>query len=273
MIICEINGGVGNQIFQVSTGFCLAIQTQSKLVLDLIGCDSSTSYDGSWHLSPLIKEMQKEMPIGVIRSNSLYRKLVRKIIMLWFRPIRVKKEFIRSFYEDKTLLNSDNNIYIPTIEDKFFGEEAVNLGFKRFFEKLKYSYGASNSNTETVAVHIRRGNPDKSNLLYELFFVPDEWFIEKLNAFATRNYNFVCFTNSIDSKDLSNFSKYNFIVYGKEIDPLEALVRLSTYKNLVLSKSTFSFWAAAISDAKIIISPFESDNDHHHKPFNLNYNF
>jgi hypothetical protein len=26
-------------------------------------------------------------------------------------------------------------------------------------------------------------------------------------------------------------------------------------------------------DAKIIISPFESDNDHHLKPFNLNYSF
>ena len=97
--------------------------------------------------------------------------------------------------------------------------------------------------------------------------------MQKLSLFTKSDYKFICFTDSIDKNDLLNFVKFKFVVYGKEIDPFEAILRLSTYNYLILSKSTFSFWAAAISDAQIIISPFESDNDHPHKPFNLNYSF
>jgi hypothetical protein len=272
--MCEINGGVGNQIFQVSTGFCLAKQTQSKLILDLIGCDSSTSFDGSWHLSSLIKEMQKEMQISVIRSNNFYSQLIRKIRMLWYEPNRVHRENIRSTYNDKILVNGHGKcIYIPTNEDNFFGKEAVKLGFKVFFEKLKANYGLVNIDTKTLAIHIRRGNLTPDNIHYKVFFVPDEWYLQKLGLFTKSEYKFTCFTDSIDKNELLNFSEFKFVVYGKEVNPLEAILRLSTYNYLILSKSTFSFWAAAISDAEVIISPFESENDHPHKPFNLNDSF
>jgi len=218
--------------------------------------------------------MQKEMQISVLRGNSFYRKLIRKIIMLWYRPIRIKSENIRSTYKDKILANNQRNyVYVPTTEDNFFGEEAVKLGFKAFFEKLKYNYGFVNNNTKTLAIHIRRGNLTPTNGHYKAFFVTDEWYLQKLSLFTKSEYRFICFTDSIDKNDLLNFSKFKFVVYGKEIDPLEAILRLSTYNYLILSKSTFSFWAAAISDAKIIISPFESYNDHPHKPFNLNDSF
>jgi hypothetical protein len=218
----------------------------------------------------LVKEMQKEINVSVLRSNSFYSKLTRKMIILWFRPIRIKKENIKSTYKNKTLLNNPRKYsYIPTIEDKFFGEEAIKLGFNVFFEKLKQKYSVTNNQTKTVAVHIRRGNLTASNALYKLFFVSDKWYLQKLKLFSKSEYTFICFTDSIDKNDLRNFSEYNFIVYGKELDPLEAIIRLSTFKYLVLSKSTFSFWAAALSEAKIIISPFENDSDHAHRPFNL----
>jgi hypothetical protein len=104
--------------------------------LDLVGCDSSESYDGSWHLSDLINEMQKEMKVKVLRSNSLYKRLVRKIEILAYSPIRLEKENIRVAYNSIRILNNARNIYIPTNENNFFGEEAVNLGFKKFFESF-----------------------------------------------------------------------------------------------------------------------------------------
>jgi hypothetical protein len=272
VVICEINGGVGNQLFQVSTGFCLAKQNQAKLILDLIGCDSSTSYDGSWHLGIVIKEMQKDMQIIVLRSNSFYKKLFRKIIMMWYKPTRINRELIRRYYKDNILASTEDKcVYIPTDEDNFFGEEAVRLGFKLYFEKLRHNYVLSNNNKKTLAIHIRRGNLTPDNIHYKAFFVPDEWYLQKLNLFSQSDYNFVCFTDSINKNDLLHFSQYKFLVYGKELGPLEAILRLSTYNYLILSKSTFSFWAAALSDAEIIISPF--DSDHRHKPFNSNYSF
>jgi hypothetical protein len=118
-----------------------------------------------------------------------------------------------------------------------------------------------------VAVHLRRNNIVPSHF----FYVPDKWYLAKLKLFNDSKYEFVIFTDSIDIKDLSNFSQFKFLTFGRELDPLESIVRLSTYNNLILSKSTFSFWAAALSEAKIIISPFENEPGHLHKPFNLKY--
>ena len=60
-IIFEINGGIGNQIFQLASSYCFAIKTGRRIILDTRGCDSANSFHGSWHLDLLVKEMQKEL--------------------------------------------------------------------------------------------------------------------------------------------------------------------------------------------------------------------
>ena len=233
----------------------------------MVGCDSSESYDCSWHLSDLINEMQKDMKVKVLRSNSLYKRLVRKIEILAYSPIRLKKENIRVAYNSIRILNNARNIYIPTNEDNFFGEEAIKLGFKNYFKYFKNRYTFEKPKQNIIAVHLRRNNIDPSNL----FYVSDEWYLTKLYRFNDSKYEFVMFTDSIDIKDLSNFLQFKFLTFGREVDPLESIVRLSTYNILILSKSTFSFWAAALSEAEIIISPFENELGQLHRPFNLKY--
>jgi hypothetical protein len=88
------------------------------------------------------------------------------------------------------------------------------------------------------------------------------WFVERrirpellevLNEFSNRNI--LLFTDSIE--DLSFLSTLNtsIFVFGPEIPPLESIICLSKCEVLVLSKSTFSFWAAGISDSNKIITP------------------
>jgi hypothetical protein len=211
--------------------------------------------------------MQKDMQVKVLRSNSFYKKLSRKITILAYMPTRLERENIKAVYSQKTLFENKKNIYIPTNENNFFGEEAVNLGFKKFFESLKNRYIFETTKQNYVAVHLRRNNIVPSHQSY----VSDDWYLKKLNLFNKSKYEFAFFTDSINISDLSNFSQYRFLVYGREVHPLEAIIRLSNYNNLILSKSTFSFWAAALSEAKIVISPFENEPSHLHMPFNLRY--
>jgi hypothetical protein len=257
IIICEINGGIGNQIFQLANSYCFAIKTGSKIVLDTRGCDSASSLHGSWHLDLLVKEMQKELSIKVVRSNNLINIFKRKVLDYIHKPTVIPKNEITAQYMlDIPFKEFGKYIYIPTIEDRGAAEEALRLGFGKFFQKLQFNSEIKNdSKIETlIGVHVRRSDITTSNR-----FVPDIWFVKVLNEFLNKKNSFLFFTDSIEKLSFLN-ALNNVVVFGPEMHPLESIVRLSKCDILVLSISTFSFWAAAISDSEKIISPTTSES-------------
>jgi hypothetical protein len=257
IIICEVNGGIGNQIFQLASSYCFAKKTGSEIILDTRGCDSADSFHASWHLDLLVKEMQKEFPIKVRRSNNLVKVIKRKFLDYFQKPTIISKtEIVFQYTLDRPLEESGKFIFIPTIEDRFFAEEALRLGFGKFFQRLQFNFEIENDDkTKTlVGLHVRRSDAVTSNR-----FVPDAWFVKVLKEFLNTDNSFFCFTDSIEK--LSFLSELNkVIVFGPEMHPLESIVRLSKCDILVLSRSTFSFWAAAISNSKKIISPASSES-------------
>jgi len=252
IIICEVNGGIGNQIFQLASSYCFAIKTGKKIILDTRGCDSSDSFNCSWHLDLLVKEMQKEFSIKVRRSDNFIKIFKRKFLDYLRKPdIIPKTEIVSQYMLDLPFKESGKFIFIPTIEDRFLAEEALRLGFGRFFQRLQSKFEIENNDkTKTiVGIHVRRSDAITSNR-----FVPDAWFVKVLKEFTNKHISFFCFT---DSKEKPSFisATNNAFVFGPEMHPLESIVRLSRCDVLVLSLSTFSFWAAAISESKRIISP------------------
>jgi hypothetical protein len=256
IIICEVNGGIGNQIFQLASSYCFASKTGCKIILDTRGCDSADNFHASWHLNLLVKEMQKELSIKLRRSDNFVKIFRRKILDYFRKPTIIPKtEIVFQYMLDLPFKGSGKFIFIPTIEDRFLAEEALRLGFGRFFQRLQFNFEIDNNDkTDTiVGLHVRRSDAITSNR-----FVPDAWFIKVLKQFTNKDTTFFCFT---DSKEKLSFisNVNNVVVFGPEMHPLESIVRLSQCDVLVLSSSTFSFWAAAISESKRIISPITSE--------------
>jgi hypothetical protein len=250
IIICEVNGGIGNQIFQIASSYCFATKTGSKIILDTRGCDSADSFHASWHLELLVKEMQKELSIKVRRSDNLIMIFKRKFLDYFLKPTIIPKtEIVFQYMLDLPFKESGKFIYIPTIEDRFLAEEALRLGFGKFFQRLQFDFENKDKTKTLVGVHVRRSDAVTSNR-----FVPDTWFVKVLKEFINENNYFFCFTDSIEKLSFLT-ALNNVVVFGPEMHPLESIVRLSKCDVLVLSRSTFSFWAAAISDSKQIISP------------------
>lgn len=255
-IICEVNGGIGNQIFQLACSYCFAKKTGRKIILDTRGCDSADNFHANWHLDLLVEEMRKELSIRVRRSNNLIKILKRKISDCFRNPTVIPKtEIVFQYKHDLPFKESGKVVFIPTIEDRFLAEEAMRLGFGKFFQRLKVNFEIDNKDESKTAVgiHVRRSDAITSNR-----FVPDAWFVKVLREFANKNIAFFCFTDSQDKLSFISDLK-NVVVYGPEMHPLESIVRLSNCDVLVLSRSTFSFWAAAISQSTRIISPTTSE--------------
>jgi hypothetical protein len=105
VIICEINGGIGNQIFQLASSYCFAIKTGLEIVLDTRGCDSARSFHGSWHLDLLVEEIRKDLPFKVRRSDNLMKTTTRKLLDFIHRPTIIPKDKIKYQYDMGLKLN------------------------------------------------------------------------------------------------------------------------------------------------------------------------
>ena len=194
--------------------------------------------------------MQKELSIKVRRSDNLMKIFKRKFLDYFLKPTIIpKNEIVFQYMLDLPFKASGKFIYIPTIEDRFLAEEALRLGFGEFFQRLQFNFENNDKTKSLVGIHVRRSDAVISNR-----FVPDTWFIKVLKEFVNKNNSFFCFTDSIEKISFLS-ALNNVVVFGPEVHPLESIVRLSKCDVLVLSRSTFSFWAAAISDSKQIISP------------------
>jgi hypothetical protein len=258
-LIFEINGGIGNQIFQLANSYVFAIKTGRKILLDTRGCDSAKSFHASWHLDLLVKEMQRELPVSVVRSNSCVKVIKRKLRDKIQKPIVIpKNEIVDTYMLGTPFKHSDKCIYFPTLEDRFLAQEALALGFAKFFHKFSavFEIKVDDYLNRIVGVHIRRSDSVTSNR-----FVPDDWFTKVLKEFENESTKFLCFTDSVEA--LTFLDKFkNVLIFGPNFNPLDSLIHLSLCDSLVLSRSTFSFWAAAISNSKDIIVPTTTEQSY-----------
>jgi hypothetical protein len=178
-----MNGGVGNQIFQLASSYCFAIKTGRKIIIDTRGCDSSKSFNCRWHLDLLVKEMQKELPIRLIRSTNSTKIAKRKVLNFIQKPTMIpQKEIVIQYMRDEPFKELGKYVFIPTLEDRFLAKEALRLGFGKFFKRIQFhSEPKFNHKDNLVGVHVRRGD-----LIDDPRLVPDIWFTTVLNKFSNR---------------------------------------------------------------------------------------
>lgn len=122
--------------------------------------------------------------------------------------------------------------------------------------KLHQKYGDLIAQNNTVAVHVRTYSKEIHD--EGLHFVGMQYFAEILNAFPTDSL-FVVFSDRINWSK-AHFSnqfpdKQFFFVEGN--DHIEDLFLMSMMKHQILSKSTFSWWAAYLNTNpdKIVYAP------------------
>ena len=265
MIIVQLTGGLGNQLFQYAMGRALAIKNNCELKLDLSFFENYDWHEYSLDSFQTINNIATKDEIEKIKklNNSFFKKLERKIF-------RTKSCLV---VEESLLFNPDylklkNPVYL-------IGYWQCEEYFKKYKEQIKQDLqiiilpSKENSNflerinsSESVSLHIRRGNfitVDYVNQVHGTCSM--EYYLEAVKFIANKCSEPVFY---IFSDDIS-WAKKNFVLpfeiefvdINDEKTDYEDLRLMYNCKHHIIANSTFSWWGAWLKDMpdKIVVAP------------------
>lgn len=264
MIYLEIQGNLGNQLFQYACARNIQEITGQKIVLNLsntfrnrpdihFGLDAYRLNDNiiidkennlPWYANsffPITRVLKRLAPNLTFNIGSKFG------VYIWQKPI----------YRNIILNNNIRNIYLSGFWqcDKYFSSIRSDL-----LEELtpKYEPIKKNANlykeineTESVCLSIRRGDYVTNNKFRNIFFVCNKnYFDNALTQIKHDIPNCTLFVFSDDINWVKNNMTFNCPVYFEDgNDPTwEKLRMMSSCKHFILSNSSFSWWAQYLSE-------------------------
>ncbi len=265
MVIVQLMGGLGNQMFQYSFGRSIALKNKCDLKLDL-----STYENYEWHeysLSPFnIKATianQSEIDVLLQKHDHFINKVLRKTMNLGqvkiiekniaFNPdyLHIKAPVFLSgywqsenyFIENKHIIENELNINIPASIDN-----------QRLLDDI--------NTCNAVSLHIRRGNyvsvTEFNNVLGTCSL---DYYDSALHFISEKIENPVFYVFSDDilwaKENLNSDHNFIFVDINDAKHDYEDLRLMQHCKHNIIANSTFSWWAAWLNNFqdKIVIAP------------------
>jgi len=234
MISSYLQGGLGNQLFQIAAAAALATDN-----------DDQAEFDTANHDLPKQGRKCKNYLETVFRNVKFSSGL--KLNNVYHEPHYCYKEIkyvpgmclVGYFQSEKYFVK-----HVDKIRNLFSVDDKTKAAIKeKYGEVLK---------KETVAVHVRRGDYLKYSDTHPPCTV--EYYQTAMNQFP-KDSTYLFFSDDIDwCKD--NFAQDNIIFVEGEEDIFDFYF-ISMCKSIILSNSSFSWWAAWLNenDNKKVIAP------------------
>lgn len=237
MVYIELNGRIGNHLFQIATGASLAVANNDDFC---VVCHQDYLLPNDCYIREYIRQFE----------NSIYSKMK----ILENRPNNYTY-YLQPGYNYRAIKYVPNIMLHGTFHsEKFFVPELVHELFKipdsiKAYIMDKYGYILSKKIT---SVHVRRG--DYCKIPHQYPVCSRKYFTDAMKIIGeNENYLFI-------SDDIQwckrNFKGNNIYFMDKE-DAIIDLYIQTLCQNNILSNSTFSWWGAWLnqSENKIIIYP------------------
>ena len=260
MIITNIIGGIGNQLFQYYFGRKIADLNNTSLKLDISGFETY-----SWHKFELNKfnlkyNIASKEDVEILLQDNVIAKGVQKFLPYY------KRKFVKQkvdFYTSNLLKIKDNSYlkgywqcdkYFLSMRDVILNEVTLKSKFENeSFKILKKEILKNNS----ISLHVRRGN----YLDLKVPICSIDYYESALNLISKsiEKFKVYIFTNDV-KWCRENFSeKYNITIISSQenIFDYHELILMSCCYHNIISNSTFSWWAGWLNNSpnKKIIYP------------------
>jgi hypothetical protein len=272
MIIVQLKGGLGNQLFQYAMGRRLSFIHKVPLKLDISWYQTSPDRTYDLNHFNIVEEIATKAEI-----DYLVKKADRFRLMNKFRPY-YKRIYIKEqeyFRFDPNLIKIHKDVYLEGYwqNEKYFKdiEDTIRQEFtiKDKLDKENKSIADLICNNEAVSLHIRRGdyvlNP-ATNQIHGVCLL--DYYYNSINQLTkiTHNPHFFIFSDDFEWVRTNLELKYPFTIVtnnGPEKSYYDlALMSMCNYH--IIANSSFSWWGSWLCNnpRKIVFWP--------HKWFNTN---
>ncbi len=268
MVVTELKGGLGNQLFQYAAALSLAKEKNTSLKVDVTCLETADEILGTYrnyklrHLDnpPPIADAEELNYFNGFRKNKFHA-------LLPFKWRKVLKEPSFSFYS--SFFKYSNHVFMTGNwqSDRYFSKnrEAIleEISFHQFpLHANTMTILAAIQNSESVSLHIRRGDYVTNKIANDVLGVlPLNYYEKAHQLIQTGKDRIRCFVFSDDIKwaaaNLSFLENAVFIdVDDKEKDIAEFFL-MSQCKHNIIANSSFSWWAGwlNVNPAKTVIAP------------------
>lgn len=271
MIITELQGGLGNQLFQYAMARALAEKHKAKLLINLVTFqeDVLRNYELS-HFNIHESFIDGKQVLLVPRHSNFKKKF-----KLWVKSILLQKKCItlvteQQFNFDKTMLNLPDNLYLrgywqaekyfkdiaPIIQKEFTLKKTLTEASQLVSSRIKASSKPS------VSIHIRRGdyvtNPDVNAThgicSLDYYYMAVDYLQKKLGVL-----DLFIFSDDRDwvKAHLDFNHSMTFVDHNDAQTAYEDMYLMSLCQHNIIANSSFSWWGAWLNSNlnKIVIAP------------------
>ncbi len=268
MILVELNGGIGNQMFQYAAAKSLSLYHKVELKLDITSAENKSlptelnKRPFDLHYFNISDKTAEEYLINSYTKISIFSKIINRVKSNYKRKI-YREPF---FHYDPNFFKAGPNNYLKGLwqSEKYFNlyRKEIRNGFSidKNFE-IKFSAFLSELKKQnSISIHIRRGDYLAKVSLDVLGVLPITYYHQAIELIKskTQNPKFYFFSDDI------NWIKENLILpeatyVSDEITnhQFEDLYLMSCCQHNIIANSSFSWWGAWLNNNpnKIIIAP------------------
>jgi hypothetical protein len=268
MIIVQLKGGLGNQLFQYAAGFSLARHHNVLVKVDireLEQADKAIGTTRNFELQNLTDPpaVATNQQIESVKPQSGISKYFEKLLPPYQRQVYREK----SFQFDEHFFESGKNVYLKGYRqsEKYFSVYAEQI--RKSFQ-LKPNvvtsvipYAEKLASIESVSIHIRRGDYTSTNVESYHGMLAENYYQEAIDHLceSLSNPYFFVFSDNIEwvKRNLKFESQVEFMSGAISTTHYEDFYLMSKCKHNIIANSSFSWWSAWLNSNpnKIVVAP------------------
>ena len=271
MVISNLIGGLGNQMFQYATGRALALRKKTELRLDISGFEDYALHQGfelqrifscpariasnadvknvlGWQGASWARRLLSKPALASLRSKAL---LIEPHFGYWPRIIEAPPAcYLQGYWQSEKYFEAA----IDTLRSEFAFKHPLDQNNANLAEQIS----ASNS----ISLHIRRGdyaNNPKTLAMHGLCS-PDYYrAATELVSVRIESPHFFIFSDDIGwaMENLKLEFPCNYIGHNQGKDSYKDMQLMSLCRHHIIANSSFSWWGAWLNPLpeKIVVAP------------------
>ena len=271
MIISQLIGGLGNQMFQYAAGRALTLLRDEQLKVDVSGFNNYSLHQGFelfevFNITTEIASKKDMQSVLHLKSYGPIKKILLRPIAKSFRGAQFIVEPHFHYWHGINFVPSDCYLAGYWQSEKYFMNALLDIRsdftFKNLPLGLNSEFAEQISELNSVSLHVRRGdyaNNPKTLLTHGLCSLDYYQSAIKYILEKVKEPTFFIFSDDIEwvKKHIEINSACHYISHNYGSKSYNDMRLMSLCKHNIIANSTFSWWGAWLNanDDKIVVAP------------------